>query len=224
MLFRSIVGGMYNADEPNAVVIIGNGFGENDRQNIHTVDYQGNAYYKGDVANDQYSLNELGTKLDSMADNTVNITEDCVSSVDGQMLEVTVPLSLIMSAYGYYIVGGEFVGVIYYDMIPPMLFNLQISAVKDGEVHGKAILKNLVMETTETYGYKFEGSIELLFTNSRDTPKAKATFDLGKEAAVRYATIFRTAGSAIDFTISEMKNEEMTYDEAMAILNEEEEA
>ncbi len=221
---NQLVGGMYNADDPNAVFILGFGFGEDKRENIHTVDYQGNAYFKGDVANGQYSLNALGEKLGGMVDNTVDVTEDCVLSITGQTLEVIVPLSLIMSAYGYYIVGGEFIGAIYYDGIPPMLFNLQISAVKDGEVHGRSVLTNLIASTTATYGYKFDGSIELLFANSWDTPKAKVTFDLGREGTVRYSTIFRTAGSAIDFTISELRGEELTYEETMAILNEEEEA
>ncbi len=214
--------GHYNADDPNAAFIIGFGFGENDRRNIHTVDYQGNAYFKGDVANEQYSLNALGEKLGGMSDNTADITDECLVEASGQTLEVTVPLSLIMSAYGYYIVGGEFIGAIYYDGIPPMLFNLQISAVKDGEVHGRSVLTNLIASTTATYGYKFDGSIELLFANSWDTPKAKVTFDLGREGTVRYSTIFRTAGSAIDFTISELRDEELTYEETMAILNEEE--
>lgn len=217
---EQFVDGMYNADDPNAVFIIGYGSGENNRQNIHTVDYQGNAYYKGDVANDQYSLNVIGAKLDGMSDNTIDVTEESVLLANGQTLEVTVPLNLIMQAYGSYIAGGEFIGIVQCGSIPPMLFNLQISAVRNGDVSGIAVLTNLIPSTTETYGYKFSGAIQLLFPEYSD-PKAKVTFDLGREITVQGAKIYRTAGSAIDFTISELRSGDLTYDETMAILSEE---
>lgn len=207
--------GRNNADDPKAVFIIGNGLSESKRENIHTVDYDGNAYFKGDVANGKYSINGLAERGVISED----VTEECIVTANGQTIEVTVPINIIMSAYGYYILAGEFIGVIYCERIPPMMLNMQISAVKDGEVHGKAVLTNLVSSATATYGYKFEGDIQLLFKYSSDTPKAKAVFNLGRDAEIRYATVFRTKGSAIDFTISEMRNERMTYEETMEILN-----
>ncbi len=212
---EQFVTGRYNADDAKALFIIGYGAGESGRENVHTVDYNGNAYFKGDVANGKYSLNGLG-ELGVISE---DVTEECIVTANGQTVEVTVPLNIIMHAYGYYILAGEFIGVIYFGGIPPMLLNMQISAVKDGEVHGKAVLTNLVSSTTATYGYKFEGDIQLLFTYSSDTPKAKAVFNLGRDAAIQYATVFRTKGSAIDFTISELRDKELTYDEAMEILN-----
>lgn len=216
---NQLVGGMYNADDPNAVFIIGFGLGEDKRENIHTVDYQGNAYFKGDVANGQYSLNALGEKLEGVS--AVDVTAESVISATGQTLEITVPLSLIMREYGAYIAGGEFIGLVNISSIPPMLFNMQISAVRNGDVSGFAVLTNTIPSTVAAYGHKFAGSMELLFPGYSD-PKARAVFDIGRNITSPAAKILRTAGSAIDFTMSELRGEDLTYEETMAILNEEE--
>lgn len=210
--------GKHNVDNPNAMFIIGNGFGESERVNIHTVDYLGNAYYKGDVANDQFSLNALGEKLGSVV--VENVTEKSVISINGQTLEITVPLSLITREYGVYAASGEFIGVVQASGIPPMLFNMQISAIRMGDVNGFAVLTNTIPSTVERYGHKFIGDVELLFPGYSD-PKAKVVFYLRRDMTTVSATIYRKPGSAIDFTISEVLGEKLTYDETMAVLNEE---
>lgn len=211
--------GRFNADGSDKVFIIGYGLDDASRENVHTVDYHGNAYFKGDVRNESYSLNEIGAQMGNIS---VDVTEECVVSVSGQTLEITVPLSLIMKEYGTYIVGGEFIGVINCGSIPPLMFNMQMSALKNGEVSGYAVLTNTIPSTIEAYGHKFTGSIELLFPGYSD-PKAKATFSLGRDITAASAKIHRTAGSAIDFTISELRGGGMTYNETMEILNEVEE-
>lgn len=221
--------GRYNAAGTNYLFIIGGGHSDAERINIHTVDLNGNAWFKGDVANDQYSLNAIGAKLDSVG--TTDVTEESTASMSEQVLEVTVPLNTIMYAYGSYMLGGDFLGVINFNGIPPMLFNLQIAALRNGEVSGNAVLINTVPSTAEMFGYKFEGEIEIKTVSSGTDMKAKITFNMGRSVTVQGFTIYRTAGSAVDFSIAQLRadleNSTVTaddlpaYEEVLDILNEE---
>lgn len=215
------------------VFIIGFGTSDSNRANIHTVDYKGNAYFKGDVSNDQYSLNAIGARLASAG--TVDVTEESVVTVSDQILEVTVPLNNIIdikNSYGFYTVGGSFLGIIYPAGMVPMLFSLQTAAVINGEVSGKAVLVNQVPSSVAALGYKFDGEIELLSTDITE-PKVKVTFDLGRSATINYFTIYRTAGSAVDFAIAELRADMQSgsgaaddlpsYDDVLALLDEEDE-
>lgn len=202
---NQFVCGKYNVKDTDGkyLFIVGGGNYSGDRKNVHTVDKDGNAYFRGDIANDTYSLNDIGASLAALG--TRDVTEQSSIYTFGQSLEITVPLNTIMNAYGYYIIGGDFVGVVRYSNMPPMRFNLSVSAVKNGEINGKAVLTNLENSSIEMFGYKFEGEIQLL---PYSDPEARVIFNLGREIENAEITIYRTAGSAVDFSIAELRGEE----------------
>lgn len=63
------VQGKYNVEDINGLYahIVGGGTSETDRKNIHTIDWEGNAYYSGDVTNGVgVSLNSLKSDIDNL--------------------------------------------------------------------------------------------------------------------------------------------------------------
>jgi hypothetical protein len=92
--------GRYNARDANGTyaLIVGNGTGEDNRSNAHTLDWQGNAVYAGDVTDG--SGNVLSDKADTAdlgelaAKDSVSVT---VTSVSGSAKNT----SAINTSYGY---------------------------------------------------------------------------------------------------------------------------
>lgn len=63
------VHGKYNVNDPNSTYahIVGGGTSDSNRKNIHTLDWEGNAYYSGDVENGNgVTMNGLMSKIEDL--------------------------------------------------------------------------------------------------------------------------------------------------------------
>lgn len=172
-------------------------------KNIHTLDWNGNAEFAGDVSTPKYSLNQIGEKLDTADTATeTDITAQCSVSANGQKLAVTIPISgTVVSLQGTEcIAGGSFLGKIILGSIPPLLFNADISVVKyqnnSFDVSGIAHLTNTYKSTNPQYGTVLKGSIEVGSLSQTSVNEcsgtAKLTFEFDSELTVNTFIIYKS--------------------------------
>lgn len=189
------VQGKYNELNLNHAFQIGNGSSDEARSNACYVDWEGNAWFAGDVSNGMYSLNDLGNRIGDE-----DISSQCYVNTNGQTAEITIPIDGIVTNSSC-IAGGFFLGAINLGGMPPMLLNADISITRylnnSTEIEGTAELINTFASTTPQFSSAFYGSIEVvsLAQDSATTCKgtAKMVFDLGMAVTVSNFTIYKSS-------------------------------
>lgn len=187
------VQGKYNEPNSNHAFQIGNGSSDNERSNACYVDWEGNAWFAGDISNDKYSLNGLAALIGDE-----DISSQCSSYASGQTVTIAIPIDGI-AVNGNLIAGGFFVGAVTANL-PPLLFNADILITKYSDNHtqieGTAELINTIQSTTQQLGSVFEGSIQLsqLAQNSATTchGTVQITFNLGMETTILSLTVIKS--------------------------------
>lgn len=168
-------------------------------------------HFEQGIYDNSNNIIELGRMISNSG--TENITDRCSISASEQTIEITAPINVILD--NMLIDGnmecGDYVGVISVTNLPPMVLVAHVSGLKSsGEdvtsVDGKAVLINPYPSTVEQYGLKYEGDIE--FDASNDA-KVRFTFDIGRSISISSSAsvIYRTAGSAVDFSISQISGD-----------------
>lgn len=198
------VQGKYNEPNSNHAFQIGNGSSDNERSNACYVDWNGNAWFAGNVSNNKYNLNDLGAALEKIAgagdSGDEDISSQCYVNTNGQAAEITIPIDGIVMS-GNLIAGGFFLGVMVPNAMPPLLLNADISITKyvnnSTKIEETAELINAFASTTPQFGSAFDGSIEVvsLAQDSATTCKGtvKMTFDLGVEVTASTFTIYKSS-------------------------------
>lgn len=193
------VQGKFNEPDKSYAHIVGGGTSDNDRKNIHTLDWEGNARFAGNVSSNRYNLNDLGDAINKLSDTgDEDISSQCYAYASGQRLEITIPIDGIF-VNGNFIAGAFFFGIVNTNL-PPMLFNANILAIKYSDNHtqieGRAESVNTIQSCWEQFGRVFEGSIQLsqLTQNSATTciGTVQITFDLGFDLTTANLTLFKS--------------------------------
>lgn len=183
--YEQHVQGTFNIEDTQTkyIHIVGNGVGDSQRSNAHTIDTKGVGWFAKDVTTDEVSLAALNSSLLSAS---VDITDKCRYQVTGQSLEIDVPIDGIsLTSYMNRIFGGLYWGVVNFQSRPPHTFIAQISGQYRGQkdtkdqniTDGFTNLINDNVSAQEQYGKIFHGTIDLSSVQSA-SGTAKITFDM----------------------------------------------
>ena len=185
------VQGKYNVEYSKYAHIVGNGTGSGTRSNAHTLDWDGNAWFAGDVASDEYSLIGLGASLISTA---TDISDECTVNVSGQTLTIAVPIGGIFMNAPF--LGGSYIGLIAFQTFPPYIFRAQISQTYLPNSTTKGFVKLICAQTLQsaTFSTAFDGSIQNISVQ-QTSPRAKGM------ATLTFALDFPVETSVMNYTI-----------------------